>query len=301
MRRCADLHHEPADGVGIAEHLVVDLKVGGDFLGFDLRMLVVRAILLLALGAAVPFLMKAAYTLAGESKSELLASGTPEQDVLDDGLHDLRRVGGHGYGDAEVAANSLSLPNENVEHGLIDFVVAPPDRYATNLRLRLAESIDASLALFKSIWIPRQIVVDNSVELLLEVYSLAQAIGRDEHVMLMRLQIVDAFAPDLVRIIAGNRRDFEVSKLVSEPALQFQSNVFGGRNEVAENDRLIAVAKQSADGLNRLVQFVVRLCVDDCAGFACELRERAALFVGPFSASVVEGCSGWLVGDVVGK
>ena len=111
---------------------------------------------------------------------------------------------------------------KNVQHHLIDFVVAPPNRYDRYLGFRLAESVDPPLALFKAIWIPRQVVMHHGVETVLKVYSFAEAVGCHQHVLLMRLQSPDAFSPaHLVRIIAGNRSYFVGQQTVSEPPLEF--------------------------------------------------------------------------------
>src|SRR5579875_636687 len=210
----AYLGDEPADGTRIAENAIVDLQVSGEFVGLDLGMFVIGAIFLLAFGAAVPFLMQARYALAGESQGKLLSSRTPEQDVFDHRLDHLRGVGWNGNGDPEVPPDPFGLPDQNVKHSLVDFVVASPDCHAANFRLRLSEAIDAAFALFEAIGIPREIVVDDGVEFFLEIDALTQTIGRNKHVAAMRYQVVDALSADLVGIVTCYCGDFELGKLV---------------------------------------------------------------------------------------
>ena len=45
----------------------------------------------------------------------------------------------------------------------------------------LAVAIDPALTLLQAVGVPRQIVVQNGVEVLLEVDALAQAVGRHQH------------------------------------------------------------------------------------------------------------------------
>ena len=50
---------------------------------------------------------------------------------------------------------------------------------------RLAEAVDAALALLVTGRVPGKVVVDDCVEAFLEVDALAEAVGGDEHVLLV--------------------------------------------------------------------------------------------------------------------
>ena len=91
-------------------------------------------------------------------------------------------VVGQRHRHAELLADLLGLAEDDLEHGAVDGVVrAVEQRRATRTGLRLlAEAIDAPLALFVARRVPREVVVNDGVEVVLEVDALGEAVGGDQ-------------------------------------------------------------------------------------------------------------------------
>jgi hypothetical protein len=192
----ADFGSESTNGIGISEYLVVDFQIGGDILRLDFGMRALGgAIFSFALGAAIPFLMKARYTLTGESESELFSSRTLEENVLHHSLNHLGWVSQHSHRDPEIAPDSFRLSDENIEDRLIDFVIATPNCDSTYFGLGLAKAINAPLALFETIWIPREIVVGRG-----------NKVAEDERLKTITKQVADG-RNRLVQFVVGFGRD----------------------------------------------------------------------------------------------
>ena len=88
---------------------------------------------------------------------------------------------GHGHGDAGGLADGLVLAQQDVEDDAVDLVVRAVEGDRADDVLGLAEPVDAALALLVAGGVPRQVVVHDGVELLLQVHALGQAVGGDEH------------------------------------------------------------------------------------------------------------------------
>ena len=63
---------------------------------------------------------------------------------------------------------------------MVDLVIGAVQQDSADLAFRLPEPIDTPLTLFKPIGVPRQVVMDDRVELFLKVNSLAEAISGDK-------------------------------------------------------------------------------------------------------------------------
>jgi hypothetical protein len=96
---------------------------------------------------------------------------------LQDGFHYALAVRRHRYAYAEIVVNLSSLSNQNIQNNAIDWVVFTEKDNGTNLRLRLPETINAAFALFEPIRVPRKVVVQNRVKMILQVNALAFALA----------------------------------------------------------------------------------------------------------------------------
>ena len=161
-----------------------------------------------------------------------------EQHVLGERLDDGVRRAGHRDRDAERTADRAVLAQQHVEHGLVDLVVVAVVGDDPDLGRRLAEAVDPTLALLESGRVPRQVVVDDGRELLLQVDALAEAVGGDEDTVL-----VPRRARRCARSrSAGGRRPVTAStstpSRLGRRARSSRGDVVGGVDEAAEHDRV---------------------------------------------------------------
>ena len=90
---------------------------------------------------------------------------------------------GERNGHARRLADLLGLAKDDIEHGAVDRAVRREHHDRSDELCRLAEAVDPSLALLMPGRVPRQIVVDDRVEELLEVDAFGQAVGGDENAL----------------------------------------------------------------------------------------------------------------------
>ena len=86
------------------------------------------------------------------------------------------------------------LADQYVEHEAVDLVVDTVIGHDADDRGGLAVAVDAALALFVAGGVPRQVVVNDRVEVLLQVDALAQTVGADQNT-LGGFRQLDARAP----------------------------------------------------------------------------------------------------------
>src|SRR5690606_19483430 len=77
-------------------------------------------------------------------------------------------------------ADLVGFLEDDLEYRSIDGVVRAVEQRRTHHAPLLPEAIDASLALLVARGIPREIVVNDRVEVVLEVHTLGEAVGGDE-------------------------------------------------------------------------------------------------------------------------
>src|SRR6202007_3290029 len=77
-------------------------------------------------------------------------------------------------------ANLLGFAKDDIEHGAVDRAVRRKHHDRSDKLCRLTEAIDPPLALLMSGRIPRQVVMDDRIEELLQIDSFGQAVGSDE-------------------------------------------------------------------------------------------------------------------------
>ena len=151
---------------------------------------------------------------------------------------------GTGTRDAERVADRARLAQQHVEHDLVDLVVGAVEQDGLHLGARLAEAVDAALALLQAVRVPGQVVVDDGVEVLLEVDALGQAVGGDQDAPVVADQLLDPLAPLLVADLAGDRAHLEPVERPARSLGSYVGEVVGGGDEAAEHDRPEAVLQQ---------------------------------------------------------
>src|SRR5262249_46516687 len=94
-------------------------------------------------------------------------------------------------GDAERTANRLVLTDEHVEHNAVDLVVYTVEGEHTHRTTRLAIAVHAALALLVARGVPRQVIMHDRVEVLLEIDALAETVSADQHALVSFCQLGD--------------------------------------------------------------------------------------------------------------
>ena len=174
---------------------------------------------------------------------ELQAAAAERQPLHDRRQHVLR-VRRHRDRDPERLADLLVLAQQHVEDQAVHRVVGAVVGDDADLRLRLAEAVDAPLALLVPCGIPGQVVVDDRVEPVLEVDPLGQAVRGDEHALGGLAERRDpGFA---LRRGQGPGDDLDRDRL-REGVAQRGADVLRRRDEAAEEDRLVALLQQVLD------------------------------------------------------
>jgi len=84
------------------------------------------------------------------------------------------------YGHAELLANALCLAKDHLKHGAVDRVIDAVHQRRADDGAGLTETVDAAFSLLVACRIPRQVVVDDGVEVLLEVDTLGEAVRGDQ-------------------------------------------------------------------------------------------------------------------------
>ena len=85
----------------------------------------------------------------------------------------------HRHRNAGCGADRLMFANKHLEHNPIDLIVSPINRYRSNYVASLTKTIDATFALFVARGVPRQVVMHDSLEMLLEIDAFRQTVGSD--------------------------------------------------------------------------------------------------------------------------
>src|SRR5262245_43080124 len=98
----------------------------------------------------------------------------------------------HGYGDSECRPDLLVLAQEHIENSAVDAVVGSVVGDNANDLTFLTIPIDAALPLLVPRRVPRQVVMDDGIERVLQVDALAQTIRAHQHALLSLPQGADA-------------------------------------------------------------------------------------------------------------
>ena len=233
---------------------------------------------------------------------ELLAGCVAQQDAFEDGLHDVVAAVRYRDGDAECLADLLVLAEQHVQDDPVDAVVCPVEHDGADGAGALPEPVDAALALLVPGRVPRQVVVDDGLEVLLQVHAFGQAVGRHQHraAGIVGGQFPDPGFPLVGRQHAGDRADGVIG---AEAPGQVVGDVFGGVDEPAEHHRVESLEQQLGDRLVQQRQLGVGLAfqLGGPGGKAAQppAVRRVALFgVAVGSGGGVGGLDGLLVGQV---
>ena len=108
------------------------------------------------------------------------AAPPPQEYRLEQRLRERVALVRHGHRDAEFLPDTGRLAQDDLEYRTIHRVVDAVDERGAHRFARLTEAIDTALALLMACRVPREVVVNDGVEVLLQVDALRQAVGGDQ-------------------------------------------------------------------------------------------------------------------------
>ena len=181
-----------------------------------------------------------------------------------------------------------ALRSRTLEDDLVDLVVGAVEEDGLDLVARLAEAVDAALALLEAVRVPGQVVVDDRVEVLLEVDALGQAVGRDQDAPVVADQLLDPLAPSSSPTSPVTARTSR-PRTTCRGASGATREVLGRRDEPAEHDRLEAVLEQLTEGAGERLQLAVLAGPFERPGAPAEPGKAPALGVGPGASASSNG------------
>ena len=285
---------EGLDGLHVADGLVDGAEVLGDVLGLDRILGEDAARGGLAGGGFVDLagdvgLGGGGLAEIGEIEEHLLVRAAAardaavgvEQQGLRDGVDDALGVFGEGHVDAGGALDLADLAQEHVEDDAVDGVVRAVDEAGLDFGGLLAEAVDAALALFEAVGVPRQVVVQHAGEEVLQVDAFAEAVGGDEHARLVARHFGDVLFAEVVGVLAGDHTQVELGELFAQDGFEEFAEVVGGLDVAAEDHGLEAFGEPLFEDDGCSVEFLVVADVTELGELFGEMAQLTALVVGP--------------------
>ena len=271
-----DVMEEPGHVRASADGRADAGQLGRHRIGLDGVLSKARAAGLLAVAGILP--LDVQFLLVGiefvdEVERELhRAFLVAEQSPLEQRLRDLLAGAWDRHGHSEITLDALVLADQDIEDHAVDRVVGAVVGDHPDLGRPLPEPIHAPFALLVASGVPRQIVVQDSIEVILQIDALGQAVGADQdEPASIRDERPDAFLALGGRETAGHRRNGRIS----ERGTQVARDVVGGVDEPAEDDRVKATVQERLDLPDGALQLAVRADVDALRA-AGEFQQTAA-------------------------
>ena len=190
-----------------------------------------------------------------------------EERALEQRLGDLLARPRHGDGHAKAALDALVLAAEDIEDHAVDRVVPPVVGDHPHVGPSLPEAVHPSLALLVPRRVPREVVVEHRVEVVLEVDALGEAVRADEdEAAAFRGEGGDARLSFGRWQPAGDRLHPDVPddpsasnapSALGEGGAKVSGDVLRGIDEAAEDDRVEPVREKGLDLAQRALEFAV--------------------------------------------
>ena len=173
------------------------------------------------------------------------------------------------------------LLQENLENDSVYLIVATVERDRADPLRALTEPIHATFTLLMPGGIPREIVVDHSLEVRLQVHALGEAVGCDQDMPAGRRgEFVDAGDAFVRRQGSGDSANDDI---LSQRLVQLLRNILGRVDESAEDDGGATLREQSLDFFHQNRDLTIRLSFElACVGHeAPQLSRRGVLLTLP--------------------
>jgi len=282
--------HETGDGGLVADKVELSSPFREDFVGLEAALCEDGAVGLRLLQGVFPrggerleLLRDDRIETEIELRTGLASAGALEQRRLDHRVVDPLGILRKRHHHPEILPDEVGLLEDHLEDETVDRVVLPVEHGAADFLRLLAEAIDTALALLVAGGIPREVVMDDRGEAVLEVDAFGEAVGRDEDRLLGLGQLGDALLPFLGREFAGDRLDGGFAEL----RLQMRGNIMSGREVAAEDHRPETLGQQGTDVFAKSAKLRVALLPAQLAGAHDERLELVGFVEGTGRLEIV--------------
>jgi hypothetical protein len=192
---------------------------------------------------------------------------------------------------AECAANFAGFAQQDINDHTINFVVKPVVADGHHFGRDLTIAINAAFALFETIRIPGQIIVNGGIVAFVKVDPLGDAIGGNQDALLI-VRHIGNHSPTLLFTHPPSHQRYMHS---GELGAQRLSHILCGRHIATPDNRRIAIVEQTTGKCDHAGQFGILPLACDLLG-ACGKPSQTALFrLSKVRFRLFDHRSGWLI------
>ena len=106
-----------------------------------------------------------------------------KEQCLRNSINDALRIFREGHIDSGSALDLADFTQEYIEYDAINRIVCSVKKTGFDDGRHLTEAINTPLALFQTVWIPGQVIVQNPGKLILQVYTFREAVRCNKHTL----------------------------------------------------------------------------------------------------------------------
>ena len=115
-----------------------------------------------------------------------------EEDIFEDGFHKFLGPGRDRHGNPKRTADGLVFSEQDPKDDTVHAGILAVIRDHPNFFARLPIAVNAAFPLFMTSGVPRQIVMEDGIEVILQVDAFAEAVGRHQYALRKFGQCADA-------------------------------------------------------------------------------------------------------------
>ena len=126
----------------------------------------------------------------------------------------------------------------------------------------LAEAVNTTIALLQTIGVPRQVVMDDGLETLLEVYTFRETVGANEHMGILTGKVINLYLSFFVSQSAGHDTDSNllVFLFLGQMLSYVFAYIFSCLYILAENNGIHTAIEGETHNLQCLPYFFITVC-----------------------------------------
>ena len=125
----------------------------------------------------------------------------------------------------------------------------------------LSEAVDTAITLFHAVWVPRKIVMNDSLKTLLQVDTFREAVGTNQYMAVFLCQGVDLHLAFLISQTTGNHTHNYLFELfvACELVCDVFANILCCLDILAEYDRVHATVKRELHNIKSLFHLFITI------------------------------------------
>ena len=169
--------------------------------------------------------------------------------------------------------DGMMLSNKDVEHDAVDSVVGAVVGDGSDDVLGLSVAVDAPFTLFVTRRVPGEVVMDDRVEVVLEVDTFGETVGGNQDAWSRRLS--EVVNPALTFLGREGTRDRLYCHRVGQRLAELFGDIFGRRDEPAEDDWVVVLFEQLLDHLDQPGKLGVVFRTGELLGISSKVPEAS--------------------------